>query len=430
MDGPRRFWHQEGDVMAKKTVRDLHVRGQRVLMRADLNVPLDKDCHVTDDRRIRMFLPTLQHVLAGGGRAIVMSHLGRPSGNPAEDAKFSLRPVAERMSQLLGRPIAFVPQVIGPDVEAAVGKLQDGQALLIENVRFHKGEDIIDKAKKNPDKKLTPEQDAKRRELEEALTKLGTMYVNDAFGTCHRKHVSMYDVPKRMPAGTRVMGFLVEKELRYLGEALQSPKRPFVAILGGAKVSDKIGVIQSLLQRVDHILIGGAMMFTFWAAEGRSVGKSLCERDKVDLARDLLKQAGSKLHLPADAVCATELKAGVPTHVAVGEIPAEEMGLDVGPKTLEEFGKAIATAKTVVWNGPLGAFETKPFDAGTFAMARLLAEATGRGAVTVIGGGDSAAAVEQAGLAEKMTHISTGGGASLEFLEGRSFGPIEVLDNA
>ncbi len=416
--------------MAKKSVRDVHVRGRRVLIRADLNVPLDKDCRVTDDRRIRMFLPTLEHVLNGGGRAIVMSHLGRPTGDPAEDAKFSLKPVADRMTQLLNRPVTFVPEVTGPEVEAAANRLQDGQVLLIENVRFHKGEDIIDKAKKNPDKKLTPEQDARRVELAQALAKLGEVYVNDAFGTCHRKHVSMYDVPGLLPQGQRVLGFLVEKELKYLGEAVQAPKRPFLAILGGAKVSDKIGVIQNLLAKVDHVLIGGAMMFTFWAAQGKTVGKSLCEKDKLDLARELLAKAGGKLVLPADAVAAAELKEGVATRIVAGEIPADLMGLDVGPKTLELFGQHVRSAKTIVWNGPLGAFETKPFDAGTFALARMIADATDRGAVSVIGGGDSAAAVEQAGLAERMTHISTGGGASLEFLEGKKFGPIEVLDEA
>ncbi len=416
--------------MAKKSVRDLNVRGRRVFIRADLNVPLDKQLNVTDDRRIRMFLPTLEHVLRQGGRAIVTSHLGRPTGNPAEDAKFSLKPVAERMSQLLGQPAAFVPKVLGPEVEAAVAKLADGQVLLLENVRFHKGEDIIDKAKKNPDKQLTPAQDAQRLELAQGLAKLGEMYVNDAFGTCHRKHVSMYDVPKLLPQGTRVMGFLVEKELKYLGDALQSPQHPFVAVLGGAKVSDKIGVIENLLQRVDHVLIGGAMTFTFWAAQGKSVGKSLCEHDKLDVARNLLAKAGGKLHLPVDAVCAAELKEGVATKLCAGEVPADLMGLDVGPRTIEAFGQLISSARTIVWNGPLGAFETKPFEVGTFALAKMIADATARGAVSVIGGGDSAAAVEQAGLAARVTHISTGGGASLEFLEGKSFGPIEVLDDA
>lgn len=416
--------------MAKKTVRELDVRGRRVLIRADLNVPLDKQQHVTDDRRIRMFLPTLQHVLKGGGRAIVMSHLGRPVGDPAQDAKYSLKPVATRLGELLGKPVQFVPACVGSAAAEAVAKLKDGEVLLLENLRFHTAETIIDSAKKNPDKKLTPEQDTLRVEFAKGLAAHGEVYVNDAFGTCHRKHVSMYDVPGLLPAGRRVMGFLVEKELKYLGEALQSPKRPFVAVLGGAKVSDKIGVIQNLLQRVDHILIGGAMMFTFWAAQGRSVGKSLCERDKLDLAKSLIDQAGAKLHLPVDAIAAAELREGVATQTVGGEIPADLMGLDVGPQTLVAFGKLIAAAKTIIWNGPLGAFETKPFETGTYTLARAIADATGRGAVTVIGGGDSAAAVEQAGLAERVTHISTGGGASLEFLEGKRFGPIEVLDDA
>jgi len=415
--------------MAKKSVRELNVRGRPVLMRADLNVPLDKDQNVTDDRRINGFLPTLKHVLDGGGRAIVMSHLGRPSGDPAQDGKFSLRPVAERLSKLLGQPVAFVPACVGPTAAEAVSKLGDGQALLLENVRFHAAETIIDQAKKNADGKLTPQQDALRQEFAKGLAAHGEMYVNDAFGTCHRNHVSMYDVPGLIPAGGRVLGFLVEKELKYLGEALESPKRPFVAVLGGAKVSDKIGVIRSLLQRVDHVLIGGAMTFTFWAAQQRGVGKSLCERDKLDLARSLLEEAGPKLWLPADAVAASELREGVETTVVAGEIPADLMGLDVGPKTLEAFEKLIQGAGTIVWNGPLGAFETKPFEVGTFAMARLIAEATDKGAVSVIGGGDSAAAIEQAGLAERVSHISTGGGASLKFLEGKHFGPIDILDD-
>jgi len=418
-----------GERMAKKSVRDLKVRGRRVLIRADLNVPLDRQQNVTDDRRIRMFLPTLEHVVKSGGRAIVMSHLGRPTGDPAQDTKYSLKPVAQRMGQLLGRPVNFVPASIGAAAAEAVGKLGDGDVLLLENVRFHTAETIIDQAKKNPDKKLTPQQEALRQEFAKGLAAHGEMYVNDAFGTCHRKHVSMYDVPRLMPAGCRVLGFLVEKELKYLGEALQNPQRPFVAVLGGAKVSDKIGVIQNLLQRVDHILIGGAMTFTFWAAQGRTVGKSLCERDKLDLAKALLQQAGAKLHLPVDSVAAPELRESVVTTVVTGELPPELMGLDVGPKTLETFGGFIRTARTIIWNGPLGAFETPPFEAGTFALARLIADATARGAVSVIGGGDSAAAVEQAGLAERVTHISTGGGASLEFLEGKRFDPIEILDD-
>jgi phosphoglycerate kinase len=416
--------------MAKKSVRDLAVRGRRVLIRADLNVPLDKQQRVTDDRRIRMFLPTLRHVLDQGGRAIVMSHLGRPTGDLAGDKKFSLASVSRRMAELLGGAVAFADDCIGPAADDAVRALRDGQVLLLENLRFHKAETIIDKAAKNPDGRLTPQQEGQRQEFARGLAGHGEMYVNDAFGTCHREHVSMYDVPRLMPPGQRVAGFLVEKELKFLGQALESPRRPFIAILGGAKVSDKIGVLRSLLERVDQILIGGAMMYTFWAAQGRRVGRSLCESDKLDLARELLKAGGAKFVLPVDAIVAPELRAGVAVQVVAGDVPDGQMGLDVGPRTLAEFGRRLAGAGTIVWNGPLGAFETPPFDQGTFALARLIADATARGAVSVIGGGDSAAAVEQAGLAERMTHISTGGGASLEFLEGRRFETLAVLDDA
>lgn len=416
--------------MPKKSVADLPLRGKRVLIRADLNVPLDAGQHITDDRRITQFLPTLQHVLDAGGRAIVMSHLGRPTGKPEEDARLSLRPVAERIEKLIGRPCAFAPDCVGAEASAAAAALKDGEVLLLENLRFHKAEDIIDKAKKNPDGKLTPEQDAKRVEFGRQLSSLGDLYVNDAFGTCHRKHVSMYDVPQLLPKGSRAIGFLVEKELKYLGQALDRPKHPFVAVLGGAKVSDKIGVIRALLKKVDHVLIGGAMTYTFWAAQDKSVGRSLCERDKLDLARELIAEAGAKLMLPTDSVAATELKAGVATRVIDGELPPELMGLDIGPKTVESYRMVLADAGTIVWNGPMGAFETEPYDAGTVAVAEIIAAATVRGAISVIGGGDSAAAVEAAGLADKMTHISTGGGASLEFLEGRKFGPVEVIDEA
>ncbi|MFO0838563.1 MAG: phosphoglycerate kinase [Phycisphaerae bacterium] len=416
--------------MAKKTIRDLALGGKRVLIRADFNVPLDAQQKITDDRRIVQFLPTLRFALERGARVVLMSHLGRPTGDAAKDAAMSLRPVAARVSELVGRACAFAPACVGPDADAAVAKLADGQLLLLENLRFHAAETIVDSAKKNPDKKLTPEQDRIRESFAAGLSRHGDVYVNDAFGTCHRAHVSMYDVPQRIAAGGRAMGFLVEKELKYLGDALSNPKRPFVAVLGGAKVSDKIGVIRSLLSKVDSVLIGGAMMFTFWAAQNRAVGKSLCERDKLDLARELIAQAGAKLQLPTDAVVAAELRGGAATRVVEGEIPADMMGLDVGPRTLDQFGRVLAQAGTIVWNGPLGAFETQPFDKGTFAVAHKIADATKRGAISIVGGGDSAAAVEEAGMADRFTHISTGGGASLEFLEGKRFKPIDVLDDA
>jgi phosphoglycerate kinase len=416
--------------MAKKSVRDLPVKGMRVLIRADLNVPLDAQRNIANDARIRAFLPTLEHVVGAGGRATVMSHLGRPTGEPESDKQFSLRPVADRIEELTGRPCQFVDDCVGPEALAASSGLADGQTLLLENLRFHPGETIIDRAKKNPSGTLTPAQDEKRQIFARALAAHADLYVNDAFGTCHRNHVSMYDVPQLVPTGGRAVGFLVEKELKYLGQALESPKRPFVAILGGAKVSDKIGVIKNLLQRVDHILIGGAMTYTFWAAQDRSIGKSLCEQDKLDLARELLAEAGDKLHLPVDSIAAPELKTEMRPTIIEGELPPDLMGLDIGPRTFKEFAEILRQANTIVWNGPVGAFEIEPFDTGTFALARLIAEATGRGAVTVIGGGDSAAAVERIKLTDRMTHVSTGGGASLKFLEGKRFDPLEVIDEA
>jgi len=415
--------------MAKRTVRELDLEGRRVLVRADLNVPLDAAAGISDDRRIQLFLPTLRHIVAHRGRAVLMSHLGRPKGDHAADRKLSLAPVASRISDLLGTACGFVEDCVGDDALAATRAMGDGDVLLLENLRFHPAETIIDNAKKNPDGKLTPEQAALRESFAAALAANGDLYVNDAFGTCHRNHVSMYDVPRLMGGGRRAIGFLVEKELEYLGRALESPQRPFVAVLGGAKVSDKIGVVRSLLERVDRILIGGAMMYTFWAAKGIAVGKSLCEQERIELAGELISAAGDKLVLPSDTVFADRLEAGAARHVAVGEVPPEQMGLDVGPETVTRFSEILRGARTIVWNGPLGAFETPPFDAGTNAIARVIAEAGDAGAVTVIGGGDSASAMQRAGLAERMTHISTGGGASLKFLEGKRFEPIEIIDD-
>lgn len=415
--------------MAKKSVKNLDVTGKRVLLRADLNVPLN-DGTIADDRRIRMFLPTLQDVINRGGRAIVMSHLGRPSGDPAKDAEFSLKPVANRLSELLNKDVRFMPHLLGDEPLQAANAMNDGDVMLLENLRFHPGEKVIDKAKKNADGKLTADQESQRNELKDALVRLADLYVNDAFGTCHRKHVSMYDVPQALPDGTCAVGYLVEKEIRYLSDALEDPQRPFVAILGGAKVSDKIGVINNLLSKVDKILIGGAMTYTFYAAQGKNIGKSLCEHDKTDVAKELLAAGGDKIVLPVDSNCAPEFGENQPTTLCDDSIPDHLMGLDIGPKSIANFSDIIASAKTIVWNGPVGAFENKPFDKGTFAVADAIAKATANGATSIIGGGDSAAAIEQAGLAEKVSHVSTGGGASLQFLEGKEFAALNVLDDA
>lgn len=414
--------------MAKKTVSDVEVGGRRVLIRADFNVPLDKRRNITDDRRIQQCLPTIERVIERGGRVILMSHLGRPKG--AADPEFSLKPVAGRLEELLDRPVRFVDDCVGPAADAVAASMKDGDVTLLENLRFHVGENVVDKAKMNADGRLTAEQEAARTSFAQALASHADIYVNNAFGTCHRTHVSMYDVPKLLRPGNRVLGFLVQRELEFLGDALKTPKRPFVAILGGAKVSDKIGVIRSLLGVVDHILIGGAMTFTFWAAKDMCVGKSLCERDKIVLARSLLDQGGQKLHLPVDSVAANELAAGVETRIIDGELPSELMGLDVGPRTIDMYRSFLSGAKTILWNGPVGAFETSPFEKGTFAVAEMLAEATSGGALTIIGGGDTAAAIERAALSDKVSHISTGGGASLEYIQKRGFATIDILDDA
>jgi phosphoglycerate kinase len=420
--------------MATKTIADINVKGKKVLMRVDFNVPI-KDGKVTNDRRIVQALPSIKHLLGQGAALILMSHCGRPSGKGYE-AEFSNKPAAERLSELLGKPVRLGSgDVGGPEDRKAAAELTSGQVLLLENVRFNAGEDLIDKAKKNPDKKPTPEQDAKIKAFTEALAGLGEAYVNDAFGTCHRKHVSMYGVARAIQAkgGPAVAGFLVQKEIKYLHEAVADPRRPFVAILGGAKVSDKIKLISNLLGKVDRILIGGAMAYTLLKARGASVGKSLVEADQLEEMKGLLTNAGDKIMLPIDHVAADSfdfkaMKAGAPVAVPDVNIPDNLLGLDIGARTVAEYGKVIAGAKTIVWNGPMGVFEMAAFARGTKAIAQAVADATSGGATSVIGGGDSAAAVEEMGLDEKMTHISTGGGASLEYLEGKAMPPIEVLD--
>ena len=417
--------------MAKKPISALDVKGKRVLMRVDFNVPIE-DGRITDDRRIRMALPSIRKLLAGGAKLILASHLGRPEGKGFE-ADGSLLPVAARLSALLGMPVAMAPDSVGPVAEAVAGSLAEGSVALLENVRFHAAETVIDKAKKNPDGKLTPEQAAAEKAYAEGLARLADVYVNDAFGTCHRKHVSMYAAAKLIKAkgGAAAVGDLVEKELKFLGDAVNSPKRPFVAILGGAKVSDKLKVIEALLPKVDTLLIGGAMAYTFFLAQGKKTGKSLVQKDFVDTAKTLLDKHPGKIRLPIDTVVAAEMKAGSPSSVVEGDIPDGLEGFDIGPKTAALYAAEVAKAGTVIWNGPMGVFEIPDFAAGTKAVAVALAEATKTsGTVSVIGGGDSAAAIEQLGLADQVTHVSTGGGASLEFLEGKPFATLEILDEA
>jgi phosphoglycerate kinase len=390
--------------MKKKTIRDVDVEGKRVLIRVDFNVPLSEGA-VTDDTRIRAALPTIQYVLDEGGTAVLCSHLGRPKGKP--DDALKMDPVAGRLEELLGRPVQKLDDCIGPEVEAAVGDAQPGDVILLENTRFHPGEKSNDP------------------EFSKKLAGLADLYVDDAFGSAHRAHASTEGVTHYLPA---VAGFLMEKELEFLGEALASPKKPFVAILGGAKISDKIGVIDNLLDRVDALLIGGGMANTFLKADGYDVAESLVEDESVDTASGLLKQAGDKLVLPVDVTVADRFAADAFSQVvAVGGVPAGWRILDIGPRTLEVFQERLAGARTVVWNGPMGVFEFPKFAVGTEAVARMLAalpEAT-----TIIGGGDSAAAVQRTGLAGKMSHISTGGGASLELLEGKTLPGVAALED-
>lgn len=416
--------------MAKKTLYDLDASGKNVLVRVDFNVPLENGV-ITDDNRIVQALPTINYLIEKKAKVLLMSHLGRPDG--AFDPDGSLAPVAAHLSKLLGKTVVLGPQeVIGEKLDAAVAALKPGDVLLLENVRFHAGETMPDKAKKNPDKKLTPEQQAVNEALIAGLAKYADLYVNDAFGTSHRKHASMYGVPKAIQkkGGVAVAGFLVEKEIKYLSDAVKNPVRPFVAILGGAKVSDKIAVIENLIGKVNTIIIGGGMAYTFYKAMGRNIGKSLLEADRLEMATLILekaKAAGVEVLLPIDNIIADKFAADAATKVAGTEIEDGWMALDIGPKTAELYSNTVRAAKTVVWNGPMGVFEMDAFSKGTFAVAKALAEATKLGASTIIGGGDSAAAIAKAGLADQVTHVSTGGGASLEYLEGKVLPGVDVL---
>ena len=394
--------------MAKKIVSDLKVEGKKVLIRVDFNVPM-KDGVITDDTRIRAALPTIEYVINHGGKAIVFSHLGRVK-EEADLAKNDLTPVAKRLEELIKKPVHFVNATKGKALEEAASQLGNGEILMFQNTRY---EDLEGKKESKNDP-----------ELGKYWASLGDVFVNDAFGTAHRAAASNVGIAANV--SETAAGFLLEKEIKYIGGAVDEPVRPYIAILGGAKVSDKIGVIEALCEKADKILIGGAMMFTFLKALGKNIGASKCEEDKIDLAKELLAKAGSKLVLPVDAVCAKEF-ADVPGVVkSIDALAADDMGLDIGPKTLEVFASVLAGAKTVVWNGPMGVFEMKNYAAGTIGVCELLANL--EGANTIIGGGDSAAAAEALGYADKVSHISTGGGASLEYLEGKVLPGIACVD--
>lgn len=394
--------------MNKKTIRDIDLKNKKVLVRCDFNVPFDEEGKISDNRRIVAALPTIKYLLEMGCKIILCSHLGRPKGEFKKE--FSLKPVAEELSRLLNIQVKLAEDVVGESAKVLTNNMKEGEIVLLENVRFEAGEEKNDE------------------ELSKKLASLAEIYVNDAFGTAHRAHSSTTGVASFLPA---VSGFLIEKELEFLGNALENPQRPFVAILGGKKVSDKIGVIDSLLEKVDTLIIGGGMAYTFFKSMGYNVGKSICEEDKLELAQSLIKKAEEKnvkLLLPIDNIVADEFSPDANTKaVESSEIPEGWEGLDIGPKTVELFEKELKNAKTIIWNGPLGLFEYEKFANGTNEIAKCLANLNE--AITIIGGGDSAAAVEKIGLADKMTHISTGGGASLEFLEGKKLPGIEALND-
>jgi phosphoglycerate kinase len=392
--------------MAKKTIADIDPKGKVVLMRVDFNVPQDDAGAITDDRRIRMALPSIESVLNRGGRLVLMSHLGQPKG---QDPKLTLKPTAVRLSELLGKPVAFAADTVGAEAASKIKSLQDGEVVLLENVRFNAGEKAGD------------------TQYAGTLAGWADIYCNDAFGTCHRTDASMVAVPQAMGAKPKVVGFLVAKEVQYLSDTIANPQRPFVAILGGAKVSDKINVINNLLGICDYVLIGGAMAYTFSLARGGKIGGSRVELDKVELAKELIAKGGSKLMLPVDTHCGDAFSANCNKQVVkAGEIPDGWDGFDIGPETAKKYAELLKSAKTVVWNGPMGVFEMPPFDEGTKIVAKAIADSD---ATSIIGGGDSAAAIEQLGFADQVTHVSTGGGASLSMLEGQKFQAVELLDD-
>ena len=395
--------------MNKLTINDIDLKNKKVLVRVDFNVPLDENLNITDDIRITSSLPTIKKIVSDGGKAILMSHLGRPKGKP--NPEYSLKPVAVRLSQLLGKEVKLAPDCIGDQVKSLVNAMKPGDVILLENLRFHEEEE-----KNDP-------------EFAKKLAALGDVYVNDAFGSAHRAHASTEGLTKFISVS--VAGYLMQKELDYLGGAIDNPKRPYLAILGGAKISGKIDVIMNLFNKVDSMIIGGGMAYTFYKAEGKEIGTSLLEAEKIDLAKQVLEKAKTskmKLLFPVDVVIAKEFNNDSPSEVVnINNMPSDKMGLDIGPETIKLFKEEILKSKTIVWNGPMGVFEMDNFAKGTNAVAEALVEATGNGAITVIGGGDSAAAIAKAGLADKVSHVSTGGGASLEFLEGKILPGVAAL---
>jgi len=395
--------------MNKLSIDKLELTGKRVLVRVDFNVPLDENQNITDDRRITSSLPTIKKIISSGGKAILMSHLGRPKGKP--NPKYILKPAAKRLSELLGKEVKLAPDCVGDEVKIIVNGMAGGDVILLENLRFHEEEE-----KNNP-------------EFAKKLAELGDIYVNDAFGSAHRAHASTEGVTKYIQKNAA--GYLMQKELDYLGTAVSNPDRPYCAILGGAKISGKIDVINNLLGKVDTLIIGGGMAFTFFKADGKEIGKSLLEEEKVGLAKELLgkiKNSKVKFLLPVDVVVADEFKNESPAQtVSIDKIPSNKMGLDIGSETIKLFKDELLKSKTIVWNGPMGVFEMDNFAKGTFAIAEALAEATKKGATTIVGGGDSAAAISKVGLDEKVSHVSTGGGASLEFLEGKELPGVAAL---